>query len=62
MKKNRTASFVMGGLLLLVFFLPSVLLGAESLTVDQIVERANLAAYYAGKDGRATVKMVITDA
>jgi outer membrane lipoprotein-sorting protein len=31
------------------------------LTVDQIVEKANTAAYYAGKDGRATVKMIITD-
>ena len=54
-------------LLLSVFLLPgflftSSLSAAESLTVEQIVERANLAAFYAGKDGRATVKMVITDA
>jgi outer membrane lipoprotein-sorting protein len=35
--------------------------GAEDLTVDQIVEKANLAAYYAGTDGRARVKMVIDD-
>lgn len=30
--------------------------------VETIVKKANLAAYYAGKDGRATVKMTITDA
>ncbi len=31
-------------------------------SVDEIVARANLAAYYQGKDGRAQVNMVITDA
>lgn len=30
--------------------------------VETIVKKANQAAYYAGKDGRATVKMTITDA
>jgi outer membrane lipoprotein-sorting protein len=36
---------------------------AQDLTdVEQIVERANLAAYYAGDDGRARVRMTITDA
>ncbi len=34
---------------------------SESLTVDTIVSRANLAAYYQGDDGRADVKMTITD-
>ncbi len=29
--------------------------------VDEIVDRANKAAYYAGKDGRAEVRMTITD-
>ncbi len=29
---------------------------------DEIVRRANLAAYYAGSDGRSEVRMVITDA
>ncbi len=29
--------------------------------VDEIIDRANKAAYYAGKDGRAEVKMTITD-
>jgi outer membrane lipoprotein-sorting protein len=30
--------------------------------VETIVKKANLAAYYAGQDGRATIKMTITDA
>jgi outer membrane lipoprotein-sorting protein len=34
--------------------------GAE-LTADQVVEKANQAAYYAGKDGRASVQMTISD-
>ena len=34
---------------------------AAELTADQIVEKANKASYYAGTDGRAQVKMVITD-
>jgi hypothetical protein len=33
-----------------------------ALTVDEIVTKANEAAYYAGNDGQADVKMVITDA
>jgi outer membrane lipoprotein-sorting protein len=35
--------------------------GRKSLTADEIVNRANLVAYYAGKDGRAEVEMTITD-
>lgn len=36
---------------------------AQDLTdVGEIVRRANLAAYYAGDDGRASVRMTITDA
>ncbi len=35
---------------------------AEAPTVDEIVNRSNLAAYYAGDDGRAEVTMTITDA
>ncbi len=35
---------------------------AFALTVDEIVEKANQAAYYSGDDGVADVKMVITDA
>ncbi len=34
---------------------------AQDLTVDQIVEKANHAAYYQGQDGRAQVHMTITD-
>ncbi|MFW6038958.1 MAG: outer membrane lipoprotein-sorting protein [bacterium] len=34
---------------------------ASSLDVDEIVRRANHAAYYQGADGRANVQMVITD-
>ncbi len=36
---------------------------AQDLTdVDEIIQRANTAAYYAGGDGRANVRMTITDA
>lgn len=34
---------------------------AADLSVDEIVNRANLAAYYGGSDGRAEVAMTITD-
>lgn len=34
--------------------------GAD-LTVDRIIEKANEASYYAGKDGRADVRMTISD-
>lgn len=39
-----------------------VAINAFALTVDEIVEKANHAAYYSGNDGQADVKMVITDA
>ena len=35
--------------------------GAEELSADAIVEKANQASYYAGKDGSAKVKMVLSD-
>lgn len=36
---------------------------AETLeNADEIIERANLAAYYAGADGRSEVRMIISDA
>lgn len=39
------------------------IVNAEMLTdADAIVERANLAAYYAGTDGRSEVRMIIRDA
>ncbi len=40
----------------------TIALLAPAPTVDQIVERTNLASYYSGKDGRAQVSMTITDA
>jgi outer membrane lipoprotein-sorting protein len=36
-------------------------LNAETLTVDQIVDKASIAAYYQGDDGKAFAKMTITD-
>ena len=42
----------------LTLFMPSL---AFALTADEIVERSNLAYYYAGDDGAATIKMTITD-
>ncbi|MFH1847861.1 MAG: outer membrane lipoprotein-sorting protein [Candidatus Omnitrophota bacterium] len=33
----------------------------QELTVEEIIDRANLAAYYAGNDGKADVEMVISD-
>lgn len=42
--------------------LPTAGVAAEPLTnADEIVARANLAAYYAGDDGRSEVRMIITD-
>lgn len=56
---KRSAMLVIG---LLSVFLTVALQAAEAPTVDEIIERANLAAYYAGDDGRAEVIMTITDA
>ena len=47
---------------LLNVFLTVSLQAAEVPTVDEIIDRANLAAYYAADDGRAEVMMTITDA
>ena len=33
----------------------------KPLTADKIVDKSNLVSYYAGNDGRAQVKMIITD-
>ncbi len=49
----------------LIFFTTSLLscaATAKKLTADSIVEKANLAAYYAGKDGRTDARMKIVDA
>ena len=40
----------------------AVALAQDSSDPDEIVRRANLAAYYAGADGRSEVRMIITDA
>ncbi|MBU2591752.1 MAG: outer membrane lipoprotein-sorting protein [Nitrospinae bacterium] len=34
---------------------------AEGLTANEIINKANLASYYAGKDGKSDVRMTITD-
>lgn len=49
-------------MLFLVMTLLSTVPAMAAPTVDEIVNRANLAAYYAGDDGRAKVDMTITDA
>ncbi len=56
MKKN----IFLFGLLLGMLFSAGICYAAD-LSVDQIVTRANNAAYYEGKDGSAQVKMTITD-
>ena len=43
----------------LFLFLATTAFGA--ITAEQIIEKANQASYYAGKDGRANVTMTITD-
>jgi len=56
---KKVAMIVTGWLCL---FLTVSLQAAEAPTVAEIIDRANLAAYYAGDDGRAEVMMTITDA
>ena len=48
-------------LLLVALATASTGMAEETLSVDEIVDKANQAAYYAGADGRADVKMTITD-
>lgn len=47
--------------ILFIFFFSLCGSVGAAMTVDEIVSKANLAAYYNGKDGRANVKMTITD-
>lgn len=55
-------SFLLSMLLLLIVFIwASISAAVEVPEVDEIVDRANKAAYYAGDDGKAKVKMTITD-
>ncbi len=53
---NRIIALSFCGLLL------AVTAAAQEFSVDEIIQKANLASYYAGQDGRAEVKMTITDA
>jgi hypothetical protein len=46
--------------LTLLGLLLAVTATAQELSVDEIVQKANQASYYAGQDGRAEVKMTIT--
>ncbi|MCK5580467.1 MAG: outer membrane lipoprotein-sorting protein [Candidatus Omnitrophica bacterium] len=39
----------------------SLAVPAKALTVDEIIDKANLTSYYAGADGMSDVKMTITD-
>ena len=48
-------------MLLGVIFLPSLAVGEDKITADDIIERASLANYYAGDDGTAKIAMKITD-
>jgi outer membrane lipoprotein-sorting protein len=56
MKKN-ILSFLAGSIVLAATAIPAL----AAPTVDEIVDKANRAAYYAGDDGRSEVKMTITD-
>jgi outer membrane lipoprotein-sorting protein len=49
-------------LLTCLFILPTRAEATEPSTITEIVNKANLASYYAGDDGRADVTMTITDA
>ena len=46
--------------LMLMFSIVSSI-SAQELSLDEIINKANLVAYYAGADGKADVEMVITD-
>ncbi|CAK8711802.1 Outer membrane lipoprotein-sorting protein [Candidatus Electrothrix laxa] len=40
---------------------PASIMAAEEVNVEEVVNKANLAAYYAGDDGKAEINMTITD-
>lgn len=56
--KKITCLFILG---LSAWVLTPVEICAQELTVNQIVEKANLVSYYAGNDGKSDVTMTITD-
>jgi outer membrane lipoprotein-sorting protein len=57
---ERMIKWFIGPLVCLALFAAAA--NADDMTVEEIVNRANLAAYYGGNDGRAQVAMTITDA
>jgi len=59
-KSSRFAA-VPAAMLAGLLALPLAAAGQSAPDVDTIVEKANLAAYYAGDDGRSEVRMVIYD-
>lgn len=58
--KHNTLYFVMA--VAALGMAPRLAIGQDLTDVSDIVQRANLAAYYAGDDGRARVRMTIADA
>jgi outer membrane lipoprotein-sorting protein len=58
--KHSTLILVVAGTALSLMPRPSIC--QDLAEVEEIVQRANLAAYYAGEDGRAQVRMTIADA
>lgn len=58
MKKRLTTLTLLAAFAL--WFAPAQ--GESTPNVEEIVQKSNLAAYYSGDDGKAKVKMVITDA
>ena len=50
-----------GLFLVSVLMLSAISAQAEELTVDQIIDRANIASYYAGENGKTDVVMKIVD-
>ncbi len=57
----RTPVYILPVLMILMVLMGVVYGEGDKLTVQQIVEKANYAAYYHGRDGRAVVSMMIVD-
>jgi outer membrane lipoprotein-sorting protein len=55
----KTKTFVVAAFL--AFFLAGPVLSEDLADVEEIVRRANLAAFYSGEDGRAETRMTIVD-
>jgi hypothetical protein len=61
MSRQSIASLVVNAAVL-GLIVPGISFAQELTDPDEIVRRANLAAYYAGNDGRSEVRMIILDA